>query len=103
MKQITIKPIITEKSIARAQTGWYTFAAPVASTKAQVAHCVEERYTVDVVGVRTMIMPGKERRSGRRMLRVRKSDWKKVLVRLKEGQKIDAFDVHESRLTPGTP
>lgn len=96
MRQIIIKPIITEKSLARAQKGWYTFSVAQATNKAQIARCVEDMYKVDVVDARTMIMHGKQRRSGKRQKKVTKSDWKKALVKLKEGQKIDAFDIHES-------
>ncbi len=93
MKQIIIKPVITEKSLALAAKGWYSFAIAVASNKAQIAHAIEDMYKVDVVDVRSMIMHGKERRTGRRMKRVAKSDWKKALVQLKEGQKINAFEI----------
>lgn len=93
MKHIITKPVITEKSLKLASRGWYTFAAAVASSKPQIAQAIHDVYGVTVVDVRTLIMHGKERRAGKRMKRVRRSDWKKALVRLKEGQKIDAFEV----------
>lgn len=93
MKQVIIKPIITEKSLSLAAKGWYTFGVAIASNKVHIAHAITDMYKVTVVDVRTMIMHGKERRSGKRQKKVTKSDWKKALVRLKEGQKIDAFEV----------
>lgn len=97
MRQIIIRPIITEKSLARAAKGWYTFAVSIESNKATVAHAIDDRYKVTVVDVRTMIMPGHERRMGKRQKKVTKSDWKKALVKLKEGQKIDVYENKESQ------
>ncbi|MBI3956205.1 50S ribosomal protein L23 [Candidatus Gottesmanbacteria bacterium] len=88
-----IKPIITEKSLALAAKGWYTFAVNVGSNKPQIAVAIHDLYNVTVIDLRTMIMHGKERRSGKRMRRIVKSDWKKALVQLKAGQKIDAFEI----------
>lgn len=102
MKQIVIKPIITEKSLSLAARGWYTFSVAEASRKPQIARAIGNLYTVTVVDVRTMIMHGKERHAGKKQKNVRKSDWKKALVKLKQGQNIDAFDVHESHPTHKT-
>lgn len=96
MKQIVIKPIITEKSLASAAKGWYTFAVTLMSRKTEIAAAVSGLYGVTVTSLRTLIMHGKQRKSGKRMKRVLRQDWKKALVRLKSGEKIDAFDVHES-------
>lgn len=93
MKQTILRPVITEKSLSLASRGWYTFVVAAASSKPEVAQAVGGVYGVTVVDVRTLIMHGKERRAGKRMKRVRRSDWKKALVRLKAGQKIDAFEV----------
>ncbi|MBI4066152.1 50S ribosomal protein L23 [Candidatus Gottesmanbacteria bacterium] len=93
MKHIIIKPVITEKSLSLASRGWYTFVVVSASSKPEIAQAIGDVYSVTVVDVRSMIMHGKERRAGKKQKRVTKSDWKKALVRLKEGQKIDAFEV----------
>ncbi len=92
MKHIIVKPIITEKSLALASRGWYTFAVNVASNKPEIAQAIHDLYNVTVVDARSMIMPGHEHRVGKRQKRVTKSDWKKALVQLKAGQKIDAFE-----------
>lgn len=93
MKQIIIKPVITEKSLSLASRGWYSFAVVVASNKPEIAQAIHDVYGVTVLDVRTLIMHGKEHRVGKKQKRATKSDWKKALVRLKEGQKIDAFEV----------
>ncbi len=93
MKHIIIKPVITEKSLSLASRGWYTFAVSLASNKGAIAQSVGNFYTVNVTDVRTIVMHGKEQRHGKRSQKVRGSDWKKALVRLKAGQKIDAFEV----------
>lgn len=93
MKQIVLRPVITEKSLSLASRGWYTFAVVVESRKPEIAQAIGDIYSVTVVDLRTLIMHGKERKAGKRMKRVLRSDWKKALVRLKVGQKIDAFEV----------
>lgn len=93
MRQIVIRPVITEKTYALAAKGWYTFAVLPASNKAQVAGEITRLYGVNITAVRTVSVHGKTRRVGRRMLRTRKQDWKKAIVRLREGQKIEAFEV----------
>lgn len=93
MKQIVIRPVITEKSLQFAGRGWYTFAVALASNKAVIAAAVGDLYKVNVIDVRTIVMHGKEQKHGKRSQKVRESDWKKALVRLKSGQKIDAFEV----------
>lgn len=93
MKQIVIKPVITEKSLSLASRGWYTFAVVEGSRKREIAMAIGDIYGVTVVDIRTLIMHGKERKSGKRMKKIHRNDWKKALVRLKVGQKIDAFEV----------
>lgn len=87
------KPLITEKSLSQAAKGWYTFAVSEAARKQDIASEVRELYSVTVTEVRTASMHGKERRAGRTMKRVRKSDWKKAFVHLSKGQTIAAFEV----------
>lgn len=78
-----IKPIITEKSLALAAKGWYTFAVDAKSNKPQIAKAINDQYKVSVIDARSMVM--------------HKNGWKKAIVRLKAGQKIDAFETHEQK------
>ncbi|MBI3385985.1 50S ribosomal protein L23 [Candidatus Gottesmanbacteria bacterium] len=93
MKHIVKLPWMTEKSLDLARRGWYTFAVSKQADKASIAKEVSALYGVTVTDVRTITLHGKERRVGRLMRKVTKPDWKKALVRLKAGQKIDAFEV----------
>ena len=93
MNHIIVRPVITEKSLSLASRGWYSFAVKEASNKYEIAQAIADLYKVIVKDVRTMIMHGKEHRSGKRQKKIAKSDWKKALVHLKAGQKIDAFEV----------
>lgn len=87
------RPIISEKSMGLAARGWYTFAVDRHSRKEGIAKDIEGAYHVNVLAVRTVAMHGKVRRAGRKMVSMRKADWKKAMVLLKRGQKIDAFEV----------
>jgi len=90
------RPIITEKSLNLASRGWYTFAVAKHARKEHIAQEVEAKYHVDVLSVRTVPMHGKVRRTGKKMTPTHRPDWKKALVQLKAGQKIDAFEVSTS-------
>ncbi len=93
MQKVLDRPLITEKSLMRAQKGWYSFATDVSATKPMIAKAIEKLYAVTVVGVRTMMMHPKMHRVGRRSRPTAKPHWKKALVHLKEGQTISAFEV----------
>ena len=85
-----IKPIITEKSVARSSE--YAFKVNKKASKGAVANEVEKTYGVDVVSVRTMIVRGKKRRLGRTNKFKTTENWKKAIVSLKDGQKIELFE-----------
>jgi large subunit ribosomal protein L23 len=93
MKTYIIKPLITEKTMSLVTTGWYTFNADVFADKHTVKKEIEALYAVSVVAVRSCLMHGKVRRVGRKGKSIAKSDWKKVFVKLKSGQTIDAFQI----------
>lgn len=86
-----IKPVITEKSYDLAAYGRYAFKVALKSTKGAIKNEIEDLYNVNVVDVKTMIMPGKSSRIGRSRLFSTPAKWKKAVVRLKEGQSIDLF------------
>lgn len=84
------RPIITEKSIATAANGVYTFAVNDQATKLQVAQAVEKVYGVKVAKVRVLTVTGKEVR--RRTGLGKENDWKKAMVTLEKGQTIKDFE-----------
>ncbi|MGB8296983.1 MAG: 50S ribosomal protein L23 [Polyangia bacterium] len=60
------------------------------ANKIEIKHAVEKLWNVNVLKVRTSIVRGKQRRVGRHI--GRRSNWKRALVTLAAGQKIDFFE-----------
>lgn len=92
MRQIIIRPLITEKTFALAGKGWFTFVVNPKYNRHEIAADVERLYKVNVTNVRTVSMHGKTRRVGKRSKQIAKADWKKAMVQLAAGQKIEAFE-----------
>jgi large subunit ribosomal protein L23 len=89
--QVIRKPLVTEKSnIGRETQNLVTLAVDPRASKHDVRRAVEKLFGVDVLDVRTLRMPHKSRRVGRFL--GRKTQWKKAIVRLAEGQKIEFYE-----------
>ena len=88
---VLVRPIITEKSMTGTNSGRYTFAVAKAATKQEIAQAVAESFKVDVVAVNTATVKGKVRKVGKRV--GKQSDWKKAVVTLAEGQRIERYFV----------
>jgi large subunit ribosomal protein L23 len=85
------RPIVTEKSnIEREEQNVVTFAVDPRANKHDVRRAIEELFKVRVEAVRTMRQPRKSRRIGKNI--GRRSEWKKAIVRLAEGQSIEFFE-----------
>jgi large subunit ribosomal protein L23 len=93
MKQVIIRPVITEKSLMLASTGCYVFAVDGSSDKKQIASRIHALYGVTVLDVHTISMHGKARRYGKKGTPHEAIPWKKAIVRVKKGEKIDAFEL----------
>ena len=94
MKQILIKPIISEKAeILSGSEGQYSFVVNKRANKVEIRKAVEEMYSVSVSSVNTLVMPGKSKtrntKSG--VLKGRSSSYKKAIVKLANGEEIDFF------------
>jgi len=88
LMNILLAPIVSEKSASAAdQARQFTFKVLQDATKPEIAKAVELMFEVEVENVRTVNVKGKSKRFGR--LNGKRSDWKKALVRLKEGHDID--------------
>jgi large subunit ribosomal protein L23 len=88
--EVIKRPIISEKSTALAEVaGKYVFEVATAANKHQIRDAVQQLFNVKVMEVRTMNMHGKMKRVGR--FEVKRPGWKKALVTLAEGQKIEFF------------
>ena len=86
------RPVISEKSTALAEVaGRYAFEVSMQANKYQIKAAVQRLFNVEVRDVRTMVVHGKLKRVGR--FETKRSNWKKALVTLAEGQKIDFFQV----------
>lgn len=84
-------PIITEKlDKAREKYRQYSFIVDLKATKYDVAEAVKSLFKVGVEDVRTNIVRGKIKRVGKSM--GQRSNFKKAIVTLKEGDKIDLFE-----------
>lgn len=91
LHNVILRPVVTEKSnIAREESHEVTFAVDPHANKHEIRRATEMLFSVEVVEVRTMRMPRKSRRVGRFL--GRKSEWKKAIVRLAEGQTIEFFE-----------
>ena len=85
------RPLVTEKSsIGRETTNLVTLAVDPRASKQEIKRAVEKLFSVDVVAVRTLRVPPKQRRIGKNV--GRKPEWKKALVQLAEGQTIEFFE-----------
>ena len=91
---IIARPILTEKITALQDRRQYAFEVAEKANKIEIAQAIEKRFEVTVLNVRTMIVKGKKKtqltRGGRFQGRTRL--WKKALVTLKEGDKIDYLE-----------
>jgi large subunit ribosomal protein L23 len=83
------RPVVTEKSTVMAEAGKYVFEVADNASKAYIKEAVEAAFGVAVVSVNVMSVHGKMKRYGRRP-KPRRS-WKKAIVTLREGDKIDLF------------
>lgn len=80
-------PLITEKSTLASEFNQVMFRVPMWATKPQIKKVVETLFKVDVKGVNTLIQKGKIKRSHGEI--GRRSNTKKAMVTLAEGQSID--------------
>ena len=87
MYDIIRNPVVTEKSTLGSQHSQVTFHVPKTATKPQVKAAVETLFGVKVKGVNTLVQKGKTKRF--RGIVGQRSDAKKAVVTLEDGQTID--------------
>lgn len=82
------RPIVTEKStLATERQNAYTFLVDMRANKIEIKQAVEKIFKVKVDAVRTQIRKGKNRRV--RFSYAKQPNWKRAVVTLAEGQKIE--------------
>jgi large subunit ribosomal protein L23 len=88
------RPIVTEKMTMLQEKGQYAFEVELSANKIDIARAVEKKFNVTVVDVRTIRRKGKTKSQMTRKGRFagRRPEWKKAIVRLKEGEKIQFFE-----------
>jgi large subunit ribosomal protein L23 len=87
MYALVRSPVITEKSTAASEHNQVTFRVPLTATKREVKAAVEGLFSVKVTAVNTIRVEGKVKRFRGRV--GERSDYKKAIVTLAEGAKID--------------
>jgi len=95
--QVVLRPVISEKTIDESGRGKYTFAVHEKANKIQIKAAIEELYRsekVTVVAVNVLTTQAKEKRRGTRRGRIvgHTTPWRKAIVTLAPGQKIEFFE-----------
>lgn len=95
-RNVVIAPLITEKSMAGTVNQQYSFEVNPHATKTQIKHAVQSIFSVTVTKINTVNVPGKLKNFARRGQRTsgRTPSWKKAIVTLAAGQKIELGGVN---------
>lgn len=89
-RDILKKPVVTEKSTSLLQDNKYTFIVDPAANKTEIKQAVESIFKVKVKKVNTIRVKGKTKRV--RNIPGKTPDFKKAVVTLREGDKIEIFE-----------
>jgi large subunit ribosomal protein L23 len=89
-RQVIIRPVVSEKSYALIAQNKYTFRVHPDAHKTEIRSAVEEIFNVSVVDVKTMKLRPKPKRRGYTSGRSR--GWKKAIVELAAGDRIELFE-----------
>jgi large subunit ribosomal protein L23 len=88
---VIIRPLITEKTnIQKEISNQFSFEVDRRANRIDIRKAVENIFKVKVAGVRTMHVKGKKKRRGR--VAGKQKDWKKAIVTLMPGERIDFFE-----------
>ena len=88
-RDVLLRPVVSEKSYGLLDEGKYTFVVAPDANKTQIKQAVEEVFRVKVTGVNTLNRQGKRRRT--RFGYGKRSDTKRAIVTLADGDRIDIF------------
>ena len=87
---VLLRPIITEKTTVLTGLDKYVFEVDLRANKNQIKEAIQLAFNVHVTEVNTMKMKGKPKRFGRKV--TNRPDWKKAIVTLIPGDKIELFE-----------
>ncbi len=88
--EVLRRPVITEKFTALQDQRKYAFEVHRKANKKQIREAVEVAFRVGVSSVNVMNVKGKTKRAGLRVFQTR--PWKKAVVTLKPGERIEVFE-----------
>lgn len=88
-RDIIIAPVISEKSYVQLNQNWYTFLVRPDANKTQIKIAIQQIFNVHVETVNTQNRQGKRKRT--RTGFGKRKDTKRALVKLAEGDRIEAF------------
>lgn len=97
MRNIIKKAVISEKSFQNTAGNKYTFIVDKTANKQEVAKSLENLFGINVISINIMNYIGKIKMTKKN--KGKRADYKKAIVLLKPGQKIDLFDIE----TPQEP
>jgi large subunit ribosomal protein L23 len=89
-RDILIAPVVSEKSYSLIESNKYSFRVHEKAHKTQIRQAVEQLFDVHVEGVNVLKVQSKPKRRG--MNRGKKPGWKKAIVQLREGERIEIFE-----------
>jgi len=93
IQEVLVRPLVTERTTLLKEKGKYSFEVHPNATKQEIKNAVEtifKKEKVEVLKVNTLNIPAKVRRFGRNLSKAYR--WKKAIVTLKPGQKIEFFE-----------
>ncbi len=88
--EVVRRPVVTEKGTIMQEQGKYAFEVAPDSTKEMIKQAVEKAFKVNVTKVNIIAMKGRTKRMGKREIVT--PSWKKAVVTLEAGQKIQLFE-----------
>ena len=92
MDNTSLTPVITEKPMRDVKSGKFTFKVARHVDKKEVRNAIEKKFKVSVTGISTSLVKGRTMKTGSRRVERELTSWKKAIVTLKKGEKIDLFE-----------
>ena len=91
-RDVVIRPVVSEKSYGLLEGNVYTFVVDPSASKPEIRDAIEAIFDVSVLKVNTLNRKGKRKRDRRTGGWGKRSDQKRALVTLAEGDSIDLFE-----------
>lgn len=93
LRDVLIAPVVSEKSYGLLEENVYTFTVAPDASKPEIKQAVETIFDVTVLKVNTLNRKGKRKRNRRNGTFGKRSDTKRAMVTLVDGDEIDLFEV----------